>query len=63
MKSTCKDKIVVRGEFVQTFVEVALVDQAAGFVDYDQGIYDPKREKGVRLLYRMEREREGRERT
>lgn len=36
-----KDEVVVYGEFVEAFVEVALVDEAAGFVDDDQGVDDP----------------------
>lgn len=36
-----QDEVVVHGEFVEAFVEVALVDEAAGFVDDDQGVDDP----------------------
>lgn len=35
VKCTCEDEVVVYGEFVEAVVEVALVDEAAGFVDDD----------------------------
>lgn len=41
MESSREDEVVVDGEFVETVVEVALVDKAAGFVDDDEGVDDP----------------------
>lgn len=43
MESPREDEIVVYGEFVEAIVEVALVDEAAGFVDDDEGVDDPGR--------------------
>ena len=37
-----EDEVVVDGELVQAVVEVALVDEAAGFVDDDERVYDPE---------------------
>lgn len=41
MESSREDEVVVYREFVEAVVEVALVDEAAGFVDDDEGIDDP----------------------
>lgn len=41
MKSPGEDEVVVYREFVETFSEVALVDQSTGFVDDDEGVDDP----------------------
>ena len=41
VKGAGKDKVVVYGELVEAVVEVAVVDEAAGFVDDYQGEDDP----------------------
>lgn len=41
VECTSEDEVVVYTEFVQSFSEVALVDQSACFVDYNEGVDDP----------------------
>ena len=41
VKCTSEHEVVVYAEFVQAFGEVALVDEAACFVDYDECVDDP----------------------
>lgn len=43
VESSCEDEVVVDGESVEAIVEVALVDEAPGFVDDDEGVDDPGR--------------------
>ena len=42
VEGACEDKQVVNGDFVEGGAEVAVVDQAAGFVDDYQGMDDPR---------------------
>ena len=41
VESAGQDEQVVDGDFVERGAEVAVVDQAAGFVDYYEGVDDP----------------------
>lgn len=41
VKCTGEDEVVVYGEFIESLVEVAVVDQASRFVDDDEGEHDP----------------------
>ena len=41
MECAREDKIVVYGELVQALMEVALVDETAGFVDDNEAVDDP----------------------
>ena len=36
VKCSGQDQVVVHGEFVEAVVEVPLVDETSGFVDYDE---------------------------
>jgi hypothetical protein len=41
MESTRKDEVVVDTELIEAFGEVALVDEAASFVDYNESEDNP----------------------
>ena len=43
MKSSCEDQVVVDGEFIETSVEVALVDEPTSSIDDDECEDDPWR--------------------
>lgn len=41
MKRPGQDQVVIYGEFVEGGIEVALEDEAAGFIDDNEGVDDP----------------------
>lgn len=45
MKRSRQDEIVICRELLQSGLELALVDEAAGFVDDDEGVDDPGKER------------------
>lgn len=41
MKGPGQDQVVIYGQFVEGGIEVALEDEAAGFIDDNEGVDDP----------------------
>ncbi|KAB8356690.1 hypothetical protein FH972_024266 [Carpinus fangiana] len=42
VESACEDQVVVAGELAETVVKGAVVDEAAGFVDDEEGVDNPR---------------------
>lgn len=41
VEGPCQNEVVVRGQLAQPRLELALVDETAGLVDYDEGEHGP----------------------
>ncbi len=52
VKGSGQDEVVVDAQLVQTVREIFLVDQTAGFVDYDERVDDPEIKRLLTVLRR-----------